>query len=67
MQKLRTMTKRLRSDSTDKRTRSIELVSSDDLSPEKVKKARVLQAVPTGESLADEPVKPPPRPSSLQA
>ena len=67
MQRLRTLTKCLRSDFTDKRTRSIELVSSDDLSPEKVKKARVLQAVPTDESLAGEPVKAPPRPSSLQA
>ena len=67
MQRLRTLTKCLRSDSTDKRTRSIELVASDDLSPEKVKQARVLQAVPTDESLADEPVKAPPRPSSLQA
>ena len=65
MQRLRTLTKSLRSDSTDKRTRSIELVS-DDLSPEKVKKARLLHAVPTDESLVDVPVKPPPRPSSLQ-
>ena len=50
MQKLRTLSKRVRSVSTDKRTRSHAL-GSEDHSPSKTKKARCLQAAPTEASL----------------
>ena len=52
MQKLRTLSKRVRSVSTDKRTHSHAL-DSEDLSPSKTKKARTLQAAPTDASLPD--------------
>ena len=52
MQKLRTLSKRVRSVSTDKRTHSHAL-DSEDLSPTKMKKARTLQAAPTDASLPD--------------
>ena len=52
MQKLRTLSKRVRSVSTDKRTRSHAL-ESDGLSPTKTKKARALQQSPTAASLPD--------------
>ena len=52
MQKLRTLSKRVRSVSTDKRTHSRAL-DSEALSPTKIKKARCLQAAPTDASLPD--------------
>ena len=52
MQKLRTLSKRVRSVSTDKRTRSYEL-EKDGLSPSSTKKARTLQVAPTEASLPD--------------
>ena len=52
MRKLRTLSKRVRSLSTDKRTHSHAL-GSDDLSPAKLKKARCLQASPTDAGLPD--------------
>ena len=53
MQKLRTLSKSVRSVSTEKRSHRIALdcLSPDGLSPSKTKKARTLQAVPTDSSL----------------
>ena len=60
-QKLRTMTKRLRSDSTDKRTRTMDLGDS----PENVKRARSLPLVPPDESMHEMPTNVPTVPSSF--
>ena len=61
IQRLRTLTKCLRSDSTDKRTRSMDLGDS----PENVKRARSLQLVPTDESMHEMPTNVPTVPSSF--
>ena len=53
MQKLRRLSKRMRSDSSEKRSHSVALDSTGH-SPSDTKKARTLQAVPTADSLSEQ-------------